>query len=137
MSDLPERIWALPKGAWFATLATNECTEYVRADTITALTAERDAAIADMAAARNGHTNGLQNRLEEITAELSASSALNKQLVAKNEKFVALLLEPTAGMLLAALESVSDVTVRNPKATAWDSLRAMKAMVKVALKETP
>ena len=28
----PERIWAHPKGAWFGALATNETTEYVRAD---------------------------------------------------------------------------------------------------------
>jgi hypothetical protein len=37
--------------------------------------------------------------------------------------------EPTQGMKLAALTELSDCTVDEPKAAAWDAIRAYRAMI--------
>jgi len=44
---------------------------------------------------------------------------------------------PTAEMVEAGLSAVSDVTVREPKGTAWDALRFHRAMIDAALSQSP
>jgi len=43
--------------------------------------------------------------------------------------------EPTPEMKAAAVQELSDTTVQAPKASAWDALRAYKAMIDAALGE--
>lgn len=42
--------------------------------------------------------------------------------------------EPTPAMIAAGMDEVSDVTVSEPKAAAWDALRFHRAMIDEALK---
>jgi glutaminase len=43
--------------------------------------------------------------------------------------------KPTTEMVAAGLAAISDVTVSEPKATAWDALRFHRAMIDAALAE--
>lgn len=43
------------------------------------------------------------------------------------------LLDPDRQMKDAALAELSDITVSNPKATAWDAVRGYRAMIQAAL----
>lgn len=50
-------------------------------------------------------------------------------------KALNMMLHPTVTMLEAARVELSDVTVEDAKAAAWDAIRAHRAMVRVAMTE--
>lgn len=65
-----------------------------------------------------------------VEAYLSALSAAGYRIAGPGEAVVPR--EPTPAMMQAALAALSDATVDDPKAAAWDAIRAYRAMLAAA-----
>lgn len=75
--------------------------------------------------------------IEAMANAMAEATGASRQITYQEMAVAALnaIREPSSAMIEAGLAAVSDVTVSEPKATAWDALRFFRAAIVAAITE--